>query len=230
MRQVITGAFVSLDGVMQAPGGPQEDPTHGFKHGGWVVPYIDEVFGQAVDELFGPPFDLLLGRRTYEIFAAHWPYAEGGEYDAIAKRFNSITKYVATRSNMELTWKGSIALHDAAADVAQLKREDGPQLITQGSSDLIQTLLANDLIDEIRTFTFPIVLGNGKKLYGKGAKPAAFALVDNKVSTKGVTISRYRRTGNVETGDFAMDPPTPAEVARRERLAREESRGAPRGI
>jgi dihydrofolate reductase len=230
MRQVITGAFVSLDGVMQAPGGPQEDPTHGFKHGGWVVPYIDEVFGQAVDELFGPPFDLLLGRRTYEIFAAHWPYAEGGEYDSIAKRFNSITKYVATRSNMELTWKGSIALHDAAADVARLKREDGARLVTQGSSDLIQTLLANDLIDEIRTFTFPIILGNGKKLYGKGAKPAAFTLVDNKVSSKGVTISCYRRSGNVETGDFAMDPPTPAEVARRERLAREESRGAPRGV
>jgi dihydrofolate reductase len=163
MRKVITGAFVSLDGVMQAPGGPEEDPTRSFKFGGWVVPYIDEVFGQAVDKMFGQPFDLLLGRKTYEIFAAHWPYAEGGDYDSIAKLFNSATKYVATRSTMELTWTGSVALHDAAAEVARLKREDGPALVTQGSSDLIQTLLANGLIDEINTFTFPIVLGNGRR-------------------------------------------------------------------
>jgi dihydrofolate reductase len=224
MRKVITGAFVSLDGVMQAPGGPKEDPTGGFKLGGWVVPYMDEVFGQAINELFGQPLELLLGRKTYEIFAAHWPYAEGGEYDFIAKRFNSITKYVATRSTMELTWAGSVALHDAAADVARLKREDGPALVTQGSSDLIQTLLANDLIDEINMFTFPIILGNGKKLFGEGAKPAAFALMDNKVTTKGVTIARYQRAGDVVTGDYAMDPPTPAEVMRRERMKREESR------
>ena len=191
MRKVITGAFVSLDGVMQAPGGPEEDPTGGFKLGGWVVPYIDDVFGQEVDHLFGQPFDLLLGRKTYEIFAAHWPYAEGGENDFIAKRFNSVTKYVATRSNMELTWRGSGALHDAAADVARLKRADGPALVTQGSSDLIQTLLASDLIDEIRTFTFPILLGRGKKLFGNGAKPVSFTLVDNKVSGRGVAISRY---------------------------------------
>ena len=171
---------------------------------------------------FGQPFELLLGRKTYEIFAAHWPYAEGGEDDFIAKRINSVTKYVATRSNMALTWKGSVALHDAAADVARLKREDGPALVTQGSSDLIQTLLANDLIDEIRMFTFPIVLGNGKKLFGEGAKPAAFALMDNRVTTKGVAIARYQRAGAVVTGDFTMDPPTPAEVARRERMNREE--------
>jgi len=221
MRRVITGAFVSLDGVMQAPGGPKEDPTRSFKLGGWVVPYMDEVFDQAINEMFGQPFALLLGRKTYEIFAAHWPYAEGGEDDFIAKRFNSITKCVATRSTMELTWKGSVALHDAAADVARLKREDGPSLVTQGSSNLIQTLLANDLIDEISTFTFPIALGNGKKLFGEGARPAAFTLVDNKVTTKGVLIARYQRAGNVVTGDFTMDPPTPAEVARRDRMNRE---------
>jgi dihydrofolate reductase len=119
MRKVITGAFVSLDGVMQAPGGPEEDPTGGFKLGGWVWPHTDEVFGQAVDKMFGQPFDLLLGRKTYEIFAAHWPYAEGGDDDSIAKLFNSATKYVATRSTTELTWTGSVALHDAAADVAR---------------------------------------------------------------------------------------------------------------
>jgi dihydrofolate reductase len=221
MRKVITGAFVSLDGVMQAPGGPEEDPTHGFKFGGWVWPHTDEVFGQAVDKMFGQPFDLLLGRKTYEIFAAHWPYAEGSEHDSIARLFNSITKYVATRSTMDLTWTGSVALHDAAADVARLKREDGPALVTQGSSDLIQTLLAHDLIDEINTFTFPIVLGNGKKLFDKGAKPAAFKLVDNRVTTTGVVIARYQRAGDVATGDHAMDPPTAAEIARRERMRRE---------
>lgn len=221
MREVVTGAFVSLDGVMQAPGGPQEDPTRGFRFGGWVVPHLDAVFGEAVDRLFGRPFDLLLGRKTYEIFAAHWPHAEGGDDDSIARLFNSTTKYVATRSTMALTWTGSVALHDAAADVARLKREDGPALITQGSSDLIQTLLAGDLIDEIHLFTFPIVLGGGKKLFGEGAKPAAFRLVDSSVSTTGVVIARYRRAGDVATGDFAMDPPTPEEVARRERMQRE---------
>ena len=221
MRKVIAGAFVSLDGVMQAPGGPQEDPTRGFTLGGWVVPYIDEAFGQAIDDLFGQPFDLLLGRRTYDIFAAHWPYAEGGDDAVIAKRFNSVTKYVATRSSMALTWTGSVALQDAAMDVTRLKREAGPALVTQGSSDLIQTLLANDLIDEIRLFTFPILLGRGKKLFGDGAKPSAFTLIDHKVTSKGVIIACYRRAGAVLTGDFAMDPPTAAEIARRERISRE---------
>ena len=221
MRKVITGAFISLDGIMQAPGGPEEDPTGGFKFGGWVVPYIDEVFGQEVDDLFGQPFDLLLGRKTYEIFAAHWPYAEGGEDDFIARRFNSVMKYVATRSNMELTWRGSVALHDAASEVARLKGEEGPALVTQGSSDLIQTLLANDLIDEIRTFTFPLLLGTGKKLFGPGTRPMSFRLTSNRVSSKGVSISRYERAGDVVTGDFAMNPPTAAEIARREKMKRE---------
>jgi dihydrofolate reductase len=221
MRKVITGAFISLDGVMQAPGGPKEDTTRGFKFGGWVVPYMDEVFGQAIGEMLSQPYDLLLGRKTYEIFAAHWPYAEGGDDGLIAKQFNSITKYVATRSNMELTWRGSIALNDAATDVARLRREDGPALLTQGSSELIQTLLGHDLIDEIRVFMFPIVLGGGKKLFGEGAKPAAFKLVKSKVTPSGIVIGHYERTGAVETGDYAMDPPTPAETARRERMERE---------
>jgi dihydrofolate reductase len=224
MRKIMTGAFVSMDGVMQAPGGPHEDPTGGFEFGGWVVPHMDEVLGQAIGAIFDKPFDLLLGRRTYQIFAAHWPYAEGGEDDFIAKRFNAVTKYVATRSDIELTWKRSVALHDAVADVARLKKEDGPALVTQGSSNLIQTLLASGLIDEISTFTFPIVLGKGKKLFGDGARPAAFKLVDSKVTTTGVTIARYERSGAVETGDYAMDPPTAAESARREELKREGER------
>lgn len=219
MRKVITGAFVSLDGVMQAPGGPEEDPTGGFKHGGWVVPHIDDVFGKAIDDLFAGPFDLLLGRKTYEIFAAHWPYQ--GDDDPIAKRFNAVTKYVATRSNPPLTWKNSIAVRDAAKDVARLKKENGPNLVTQGSSGLIQTLLAHDLIDELRVFTFPIILGRGKRLLGEGAKPGTLKLVENKVSTTGVTISSYRRAGALTTGDFAVHPPTEAEVKRREKMKRE---------
>jgi dihydrofolate reductase len=219
MRKVITAAFVSLDGVMQAPGGPEEDPTGGFKHGGWVAPHVDEVFGKAMDALCGPPFDLLLGRKTYEIFAAHWPYQ--GDDDPIAKRFNAITKYVATRSEIPLTWKGSVALHDAARDVARLKEQDGPNLVTQGSSGLIQTLLAHDLIDEILVLTFPILLGRGKRLFGEGARATALKLVESKVSTTGVTISSYRRAGAVATGDFSMHPPSQAEVKRREKMKRE---------
>jgi dihydrofolate reductase len=221
MRKVITGAFVSLDGVMQAPGGPLEDWAGGFKFGGWVVPYIDEVFGEAVDDLFKAPFDLLLGRKTYEIFAAHWPFQ--GDDDPIAKRFNAITKYVATRSNAPLTWKGSVALSDAATDVARLKREDGPNLVTQGSSDLIQTLLAHDLIDEFKVFTFPLVLGRGKRLFGPAASPVALTLTGNRRSTTGVTISSYERAGAVTTGDYAMDPPTDLELVRRERMRRESA-------
>lgn len=227
MRKIITGAMISMDGVMQAPGGPQEDPTSGFQFGGWVVPHMDEVLGQEIDKLFDQPFDLLLGRRTYEIFAAYWPYAEGGDNDFIAKRFNAANKYVATRSDMPLTWKGSVALHDAAVDVSRLKREDGPALVTQGSSDLIQTLLANGLIDEIRTFTFPIILGQGKELFGEESKPAAFRLLESKVTPAGVTIARYERSGAVETGDFTMDPPTKAELERREKMRRGDGHPVP---
>jgi dihydrofolate reductase len=221
MRKVIVGAFVSLDGVMQAPGGPEEDPTGGFRHGGWVAPLADEVFGEEVGKLFQQPFDLLLGRKTYEIFAAHWPYMEGGPHDPVARAFNSTTKYVATRKGLDLTWKGSVALRDAAADVARLKQADGPPLVTQGSTDLIRTLFARELVDEIRLFTFPVVLGGGKKLFGDGAKPAAFKLAASLVSPKGIVIAQYVRGGAVKTGDFAMDPPTPAEVARREKMQRE---------
>ena len=221
MRKVIVAAFVSIDGVMQAPGGPQEDPTSGFSYGGWVAPLVDEVFGNEIDKLFGQAYDLLLGRKTYEIFAAHWPYAEGGPDDSVARTFNSVTKYVATRKGLDLTWKNSVPLRDATLDVTRLKQEDGPALITQGSTNLIQTLLASDLVDEINLFTFPVVLGEGKKLFGKGAMGAAFKLANCQVSPNGIVISQYLRDGAVKTGDFAMDPPTPVEVARREKMQRE---------
>jgi dihydrofolate reductase len=152
---VIVGAMVSMDGVMQAPGGPEEDPTGGFKFGGWVAPFadVDQVMGEELGKLFGQPFDLLLGRRTYDIFAAYWPFAEGGSYDDIANVFNRVRKYVATRKGANLTWKGSVELRDGATDVAELKREDGPALVTQGSTELVHSLLAAGLVDEIRTFT-----------------------------------------------------------------------------
>ncbi|QGZ94186.1 dihydrofolate reductase family protein [Terricaulis silvestris] len=223
MRKIITGAFVSLDGVMQAPGGPQEDWEGGFKYGGWVAALGDDpVFGEEITKMLNEPYDLLLGRRTYDIFASHWPYAEGGPDDVVAKQFNAITKYVVTRKGeLEFPWKGTVVLRDAAKDVAKLKQEDGPALVTQGSSDLIQTLLAEDLIDEIWTFTFPVVLGSGKKLFGEGARPGHFKVASAKVSPNGLIVAHYVRDGDVQTADYAMDPPTPQEVARREKLNRE---------
>lgn len=222
MRKLITGAFLSLDGVLQAPGGPTEDPTNGFAHGGWVVPHMDEALGAEIDGWFREPYDLLLGRKTYEIFAAHWPYAEGGPDDGIAIQFNKINKYVATRSgDVDTSWKGTIVLRDAAADVAKLKQEDGPNLVTQGSGDLIQTLLAHNLIDEIHTITFPIILGGGKKLFGEGAKPTGLRLISHAVTPMGVTVARYARTGEVGIGDYALPNPSAAELARQERMRRE---------
>ena len=218
MRKVLAAVFVSLDGVMQAPGGPEEDPTGGFKHGGWTFNYWDEAMGQSMGAIFGAPFDLLLGRKTYEIFAAHWPYIEN---DPIADSFNRVTKYVATTSSEPLTWKNSVAIRDAAAEVAKLKQQDGPTLLIQGSSQLIQTLLANDLIDEFRLLVFPLVLGRGKRLFGEGTIPAALKLVDTKVSTTGVTMSTYQPAGAVTTGSFALEEPTQAEIARREKMKRE---------
>ena len=224
MRKVIIGAFVSMDGVMQAPGGPEEDPTGGFTYGGWVAPLgdVDPVFGAEVGKLFDQPFDLLLGRRTYDIFAAHWPYAEQGPYDDIAKTFNRITKYVATRKGVELTWKKSVAMNDAVRDVAKLKREDGPALVTQGSSQLVHALLAAGLVDEIRTFTFPLVLGKGKRLFDESSEPRAFKLTHSAVSTNGLVHATYLRDGEVETATVGgAQEPSAAELARREKLERE---------
>jgi dihydrofolate reductase len=221
MRKVIASAMVSLDGVMQAPGGPDEDPTGGFKYGGWAFAYSDEVLGQALGELFSKPFDLLLGRKTYEIFSAYWPYQEGGDVDYIAKAFNKARKYVATRSSTPLTWNNSVAIHDAAADVAKLKQQDGPDLLIQGSTGLIQTLLKNDLIDEISLRTYPIVLGSGKRLFGDGAKGMAFTLERSKTTPSGVTLSTYTPSGPVKPGSFVQGKPSDAELKRRERMKRE---------
>ncbi|MGQ3300767.1 dihydrofolate reductase family protein [Reyranella sp.] len=220
MRKIVAGAFVSLDGVMQAPGGPEEDPTGGFEHGGWTVPYWDGPMGQFMDACFSQPFDLLLGRKTYEIFAAHWPFV--GEDDPIGRVFNEVTKYVATSSAVSLGWTNSVALEgDVAAEVARLKQGDGPVLLTQGSSVLLQTLLAHDLIDEFRLLTFPLVLGHGKKLFGPGTKPGALKLTESKVSTTGVTMGVYAREGSVKSGSFALPQSSDAELARREKMKKE---------
>jgi len=217
MRKIVAGAFVSLDGVMQAPGGPEEDPTGGFEHGGWTVPYWDEPMGQFMDACFSQPLDLLLGRKTYEIFAAHWPFV--GEDDPIGRVFNEVTKYVVTSSSSPLTWKNSIALTgDVVAEVARLKQGTGPMLLTQGSSILLQALLAHDLIDELRLLTFPLVLGNGKKLFGLGTKARALKLAESSVSTTGVTMSVYARAGAVKTGTFELPQTSDAERARRDRI------------
>ena len=223
MRKVVVGAMVSMDGVMQAPGGPEEDPTGGFKFGGWVAPLadVDPVFGAEIGKLFGEPFDLLLGRRTYDIFAAYWPYAEGGPYDDIARAFNRITKYVATRKGADLTWKGSVALRDAAKDVAKLKQEDGPTLVTQGSTELVHALLAADLVDALTIFTVPVVLGGGKKLFADGSAPHSYRLLRSRVSSTGLVIAHYERAGEIETDDSAVEEPSKAEVARQARMLRE---------
>ena len=223
MRKVIVGAMVSMDGVMQAPGGPEEDPTGGFTFGGWTATLGDDpVFGEALEKLFEEPFDLLLGRRTYEIFAAYWPYAEGGPADGIAKIFNRITKYVATRKGMDLTWNGSVALRDAVKDVATLKQDNGPVLLTQGSTELVHALLAAGLVDEICTFTFPLLLGKGKRLFSSDSQPRAFKLTHSAVSPKGLIAATYVRAGEVKTATVggAVEP-SATELARREKLKRE---------
>ncbi|TJV40287.1 MAG: dihydrofolate reductase [Mesorhizobium sp.] len=212
MRKIIAATFVSLDGVMQAPGGPEEDPVGGFKFGGWTFHYFDEVGGAAMDELFSKPFALLLGRRTYDIFAAYWPYQK----DPIADAFNPASKYVATHRPDTLTWQNTQWLgEDIVAALRRLSQEDGPDLLIQGSGDLIQTLLANGLIDEIRLMIFPLLLGKGKRLFGDDAMPAAFKLAKSQTTSTGVIIATYERAGEIEVGSFVTGEPSEAELERR---------------
>src|SRR5688500_5994947 len=191
MRKIIVGAQVSIDGVMQAPGGPTEDPTGGFKFGGWSIPYFDEVFGEEIDRLFHN-FDLLLGQKTYEIFATFWPYYdENSEDGAIAKAFNKVTKYVVSRSGeVDTGWQRSVLLRDVA-EVKRLKQTDGPNLVTQGSTELVHALLGNDLVDAISLFTVPAVLGGGKKLFADGSAPHSYTLTRSRVSSTGLVIAHY---------------------------------------
>ncbi len=217
MRKLIVNTFLSLDGVMQAPGGPEEDPTAGFEYGGWSVNYWDEVMGEVMSREFAEPFDLLLGRKTYEIFAAHWPHVD----EPGAAELNAATKYVAstTLSPSDLSWEKSVLLEgELGPAVEAAKATDGPDLHVHGSSDLIQGLLAADVIDEFRLVIFPLVLGPGKRLFGAGTVPAGLKLVASTVSTTGVFLARYERAGAISVGSFALEEPTEAEVERRASL------------
>ena len=214
MRTVTVNTFMSLDGVMQAPGGPDEDPTGGFTHGGWGVNYFDDAMMRKMAD--AAPYELLLGRGTYEIFAAHWPYDEG----PVADRLNSIRKHVASTTLDRADWSNSTLIDgDVAEYVARLKEQDGPEIQVHGSPGLIQTLLAHDLIDEFRLWVFPLVLGTGKRCFGDGAIPAALRHVGSEVTGTGVTINTYVRAGDIESGSFEFDEPTAAEIERRRRLA-----------
>jgi dihydrofolate reductase len=203
MRKLIVQTFLTLDGVMQAPGGPGEDDDGGFAHGGWSVNYWDEQMGQVMGEATSRPFAMVLGRRTYDIMAAYWPNAPeeaGGEV------FNDATKYVASRSRPTLEWSNSVLVEGDAADgLAALKQEDGPELQVHGSANLIQTLLAHNLVDQYRLWVFPVVLGSGKRLFADGTVPSGLRLVDSTVSTTGVMMCTYEPAGEVVPGTFAQD-------------------------
>src|SRR5438874_4431929 len=222
MRKIIVGAQLSMDGVMQAPGGRTEDPTKGFKFGGWAMPYFNQEFGEEIDLLFSEKFDLLLGRKTYEIFAAYWPYQdEDAPHGGIAKLFNDIKKYAVSRSGeVDTSWARSVLLRDIA-DVKRLKQEDGPNLVTQGSTQLVHALLADDLVDAMSIFTVPVVLGGGKKLFADGSAPHSFKLTWSRVSPKGLIVGHYEREGEIKIGDTTLDSPSEREIARQERMKRE---------
>jgi dihydrofolate reductase len=195
MREVVVLTLVSLDGVMQAPGGKGEDPSGGFDLEGWTVPYVDEVVGNEVTKQMGQPFDLLLGRKTYEIFASYWPHHDSP--------FNEAKKYVVSNSAINTDWEETIQIKgDVIAEIEKLKQQDGSMLQVYGSSSLIQTLLAHDLADELWLKVFPVTLGKGKRLFREGTIPAAFKLTDSEISPSGVIIASYRRDGEVKLGSF----------------------------
>jgi dihydrofolate reductase len=194
MRKIITTTFVTLDGVMQAPGGPEEDTTDGFKYGGWQYSYGDEVTGQFLSSIFNQPFELLLGRRTYDIFAAYWPTASTD--NEVAVPFNKTKKYVVSHTPKELSWNNStLVTGEVVAELKKLKEADGPTLWVWGSGNLIQTLLNNDLIDQMQILTYPLIIGSGKRLFEEGVNPRGFKMVDSKVSPTGVVIATYEPAG-----------------------------------
>ena len=220
MRKVIGAAFVSLDGVMQAPGGPEEDWTGGFEHGGWLSPLFDEQTGEAVDRLFAEPFDLLLGRKTYDIFAAYWPYAEG-DSKPMGEMFDRVGKYVVTRGDQPLDWPNSHRVPGLDA-LADLKQTDGPDLVIQGSSTLYPQLLAAGLIDRLTVMVFPVILGAGKRLFGNGTPPRALRMVEHRISPAGTVIATYEPVGAVETGSFVPPAQSEREQQRQIRMKQEE--------
>lgn len=220
MRKLTGSVFISLDGVMQAPGGPDEDPRSDFRFGGWVAPHWDEDMGPFEDIIMSD-YDLLLGKRTYDIFSAYWPYNQD---NPIGEKFQRINKYVLTHSGEPLAWENSHKLSgDTAEAVAELKKTDGRDLLIQGSSTLYVPLLAAGLIDRLVLITFPVVLGRGKRIFDGSQKPGALKLVDSFVSPKGVVITAFEPAGEVPTGTFETKEPSEAELERREKWAREDA-------
>jgi dihydrofolate reductase len=210
LGKLVVGTFITVDGVMQAPGGPDEDREGGFEHGGWSVNYWDESMGQTITEQTLQGGALLLGRKTYDIFAAHWPRVT--DEDPVAAKLNGMPKYVASRSLSEVTWNNATLLKgDVAEEVRKLKEQTGGDIHVTGSGDLIQSLLKHDLVDEFRLWVFPLVLGTGKRLFASGALPANLKLVDTKTSSTGVSIHTYERAGAIEYGTFAVDEQTTSE-------------------
>lgn len=200
MRKIIILSFITLDGVMQAPGGPEEDTSGGFKYGGWTVPFFDEHTGKLMGEQIKPPFSLLLGRKTYDIFAGYWP--QHGD-NPIGGLFNKATKYVVSNTLTESKWENTVILKDdVVTKIKELKQQSGPELQVHGSSNFIQTLLKNDLVDELWLKIFPITLGNGKRLFDGGQIPAAFTLESCSHSPSGVIFANFKRAGEVKTGSF----------------------------
>ena len=195
MRKIIVLSFITLDGVMQAPGGREEDTSGDFKYGGWVVPYFDDTAGKVMEKQMKPA-DLLLGKKTFEIFASYWP-----EHDAEWPGVNDVTKYVMSKTLKQSAWKNSVFLN-SLADIKKLKHSKGSDIQVHGSGELIQLLLKHDLVDELWLKIFPLTLGTGKKLFGHGTIPAAFTLIDSMVTPLGVIIANYKRAGSVETGLF----------------------------
>lgn len=203
MRKLIVAEHISLDGVIQAPGGPDEDSSGEFRLGGWVAPYSDEAVGQELQNLFSQPFELLLGRRTYEIWAAYWPRVPPDSGNAMADLFNSVPKYVATHRSDALDWQNSRALKgDLAGAIRALKLQGGANLLAWGSGDMVRQLLAAGLVDELRLMIYPLVLGRGKRLFGDDAQPSAFTLTHSTTTSGGVLLTRYTRSGGVRTGTF----------------------------
>ena len=220
MRRIVVNTFVTLEGVMQAPGGPEEDPTGNFKYGGWSFNYWDEMMGNFMSEFMARPFELLLGRKTYEIFAAHWPYIKN---DPTADKFNSIKKYVVSKTVNKLNWNNSHLIKtNVVQEIGKLKELDGPELQVHGSGNLIKTLFNGNLVDLYNIWTFPVTVGKGKQLFGDGTNPSNLKLVDVKSSGTGVIIAAYRPDGELKTGSFALENETEEELKRRRKLASEK--------
>lgn len=217
MRKLVVNTFITLDGVMQAPGGPEEDPTGDFKYGGWSFHSWDEMMGKTMDEFMAKPFELLLGRRTYEMFAAHWPYIKD---DPTADKFNATKKYVVSKTINKVNWSNSFLIKDnVVQEINKLKQQGGPELQVHGSGNLIKTLVNGNLVDEFNVWTFPVVVGKGKQLFGGGTNAANLKLIDVKSSGTGVIIATYLPAGELKLGTFALENETEEELERRRKLS-----------